>query len=89
VGLTLGVFQTTGSQDALLYAPGPVTGSQLNDPKTSGFVGEVDFNAWQNTRLGLQYTAYGNFNGANNNYDGAGRNASDNNTLYLLVWVVF
>jgi len=89
VGLTLGLFQTTGSQDALLYAPGPVTGSQLNDPKTSGFVGEVDFNAWQNTRLGLQYTAYGNFNGANNNYDGAGRNASDNNTLYLLVWVVF
>lgn len=88
-GVTLGVFQTTGSTDALLYASGPVTGSLLNDPKTSGFIGEFDFNAWQNTRLGLQYTAYSNFNGASNNYDGAGRNASGNNTLYFLVWVVF
>jgi hypothetical protein len=26
------------------------------------------------------------FDGASSNYDGNGRNASDNNTLYLLVW---
>lgn len=88
-GLTLGVFSTTGSTDALLYPQNPVDGSLLNDPKTNGFIGEIDFNAWQNTRLGLQYTAYSNFNGANNNYDGAGRNASGNNALYFLVWVVF
>ncbi len=89
LGLTLGVFQTTGSQDATLYAPAPVSGSRLNDPKTSGFIGEVDVNVWQNTRLGLQYTAYSNFNGTGSNYDGAGRDASGNNTLYALVWVVF
>jgi hypothetical protein len=32
---------------------------------------------------------YTKFNGARNNYDGSGRNASDNNTLYLLAWLVF
>ncbi len=89
IGLTLGIFNTTGSKDPLLYPQNPVDGSLLNDPKTNGFIGEVDFNAWQNTRLGLQYTAYTNFNGASTNYDGAGRDASGNNTLYFLVWVVF
>jgi len=33
-----------------------------------------------------QYTMYSTFNGASSNYDGYGRSASDNNTLYLLVW---
>jgi hypothetical protein len=32
---------------------------------------------------------YNKFNGAATNYDGFDRNASDNNTLYLLVWLVF
>jgi hypothetical protein len=42
-----------------------------------------------NWKLGLQYTIYTEFNGASNNYDGYGRNASDNNTLYLFLWTVF
>jgi hypothetical protein len=42
-----------------------------------------------NLRLGLQYTAYSKFNGASNDYDGAGRDASDNNTLMLLAWLAF
>jgi len=29
------------------------------------------------------------FNGAQNNYDGAGRNANGNNSLYMSVWIVF
>jgi len=37
----------------------------------------------------LQYTGYLHFNGAGKNYDGAGRNASDNNSLYMVVWIVF
>jgi len=32
---------------------------------------------------------YSKFNGASSNYDGANRNASDNNTLYLLGWLNF
>ena len=38
------------------------------------------------TQLALQYAFYFKFNGAQSNYDGFGRNAWDNNTLYLLAW---
>jgi hypothetical protein len=75
--------------DAVRYAPAPVSGSANGDPKTNGFIGEVDLNPWQNTRLGVQYTLYDRFNGGKDNYDAAGRRASGNNTLYLLAWVVF
>jgi hypothetical protein len=44
---------------------------------------------WANLRLALQYTGYTRFNGGSTNYDGFGRNASNNNTLYLLGWVAF
>jgi len=42
-----------------------------------------------NTRLGAQYVLYSKFNGASRAYDGAGRDASGNNTLYLFLWVAF
>jgi hypothetical protein len=89
LGLTLGYFQTTGTSDTLRYAPAPVSGSANGNPKTNGFIGELDFNPWQNTRLGMQYTAYDKFNGGKADYDGFGRKASGNDTLYLLAWVVF
>src|SRR5262245_30215057 len=78
------------------YRPGvmraadwPVEGSATGSPKTDGFVGEVDLNPWENTRLGLQYTAYTNFNGAKTDYDGSGRDAAGNNTLFAFAWVAF
>jgi hypothetical protein len=40
-------------------------------------------------KLSLQYIAYQKFNGASTNYDGNGRNANDNNTLYMLGWLNF
>ncbi len=40
-----------------------------------------------NLRVGPQYTVYTKYDGATTNYDGTGRNASDNNTLYLFVWM--
>ena len=43
----------------------------------------------QNLQLGVQYTGYTRFNGAMTNYDGAGRNASGNNTFYLLARFIF
>ena len=89
IGLTGGYFQTVGTQDTVLYAPAPVTGSANGDPKTNGIIGEVDFNPWENTRLGLQYITYSSFNGLSSNYDGSGRNASGNNTLFLFFWVAF
>ncbi len=82
-------FYTTGTTDATLYPAADVTGSLAGSPNTSGLIGEVDYNPWQNARLALQYTAYGKFNGRSSNYDGAGRNASDNNTLYIVAWLMF
>jgi hypothetical protein len=32
---------------------------------------------------------YDRFNGSRRNFDGAGRNARDNNTLYLEAWFAF
>ncbi|MDE3127172.1 MAG: cytochrome C [Gemmatimonadota bacterium] len=88
-GASLGYFQTSGTTDALVYAPGDVFGSANGSPNTQGFVAEVDYNTWQNTRVGLQYTAYTKFNGLSSNYDGSGRSASDNNTLYAYFWIAF
>jgi hypothetical protein len=89
LGVTAGYFDTRGSTDVGLYAPGAVEGSSSGSPKTNGFVGEVDLNPWENTRVGLQYTGYANFNGAKTNYDGSGRDASGNNTLYAFAWLAF
>jgi hypothetical protein len=86
---TVGYFNTTGTTDPLLYPSEPIAGSASGSPKSSGGIGEIDFNAWQNTRLGVQYTLYNTFNGASTSYDGAGRNASNNNSLFIFAWLAF
>lgn len=88
-GVTLARFSTRGTQDSTLYAPNL-------SPDTSGTVFQIDWTPWgkadswmrpfANARFGLQYTMYDRFDGAASNYDGAGRNASDNNTLFLFLW---
>ena len=42
-----------------------------------------------NLKVGLQYTIYTEFNGGSHDYDGFGRNASDNNTLLAYIWTCF
>jgi hypothetical protein len=42
-----------------------------------------------NVDLSAQYTGYLRFNGAATNYDGAGRNAGANNSIYLLARFMF
>jgi hypothetical protein len=37
----------------------------------------------------VQYTGYTRFNGGRLDYDGEGRNAGSNNTIYLLARFVF
>jgi hypothetical protein len=86
-GATLGYFQTTGSADEGLY--GTTASGDPNTPNSNGYVVELDYLPLQNVRLLLQYTGYGKFNGARTNYDGTGRNASDNNTLFVDLWVAF
>jgi len=87
--LSAGYFQTTGTTDALIFAPASVTGSRTGSPNSRGEIGEFAVNPWQNTRLGLQYVAYSLFNGASSDYDAAGRKAADNNTLFLYLWLAF
>ena len=86
-GGTLGYFATAGSADAGLYG----TNGEGNPakPDNSGYIVELDYVPVQYVRLMLQYTAYTKFNGAATNYDGSGRNARDNNTLFLNVWAAF
>jgi len=59
------------------------------NPATRGFTYEAFWTPVQYARIGLQYTAYNRFNGASSNYDGFGRNAKDNNTLFGYAWMAF
>lgn len=87
--LTLAAFSTTGSADPILFAPAPVTGSLLGSPNSSGFIGQAGFWPKQNIELSAAYTGYATFNGASRNYDGSGRNASANNSVYIALWLIF
>lgn len=86
---TVGWFETSGTADPLLYPQVAVTGSANGDPRSAGIIANLSYWPWQNLQLAAQYTAYTRFNGAANNYDGAGRNASANNTLYLDARFIF
>jgi hypothetical protein len=87
IGGSLGYFNTTGSTDMTLYAAAPVVGSANNSPNTNGYIAELNYLPWLNVKLQIQYVGYEKFNGLKLNYDGTGRNASDNNTLFALVWL--
>lgn len=63
-----------------------VNGNATGRPDTRGWTLEAFWTPVQYLRLGLQYTAYSRYNGASSNYDGFGRNASDNNSLFLYLW---
>lgn len=92
VGATVGVFNTSGSVDPLRFT------GRTNRPSSSGVILQLDgtpfgngspVGSWFNVRFGVQYTAFTSFDGARNNYDGAGANASDNNTLRVFTWFAF
>ena len=86
---TFGWFDTGGTVDPTLYSQTALTGSANGNPRSAGFIGSFSFWPMQNIQLAAQYTGYTRFNGAATNYDGAGRNASDNNVWYLLGRFVF
>jgi hypothetical protein len=98
--LTVGGFANRGSVDGLAYGSGDaISGSATGQPNTNGWLAEVAWtpfgkrDSWggtfANLKLGLQYVGYNRFNGGVRNYDGAGRNAADNNTLYAFLWLAF
>jgi hypothetical protein len=86
---TAGLFDITGTRDPLLFAPAAVSGSANGSPQSNGYILNVSWWPEQNVDLAVQYTGYFRFNGAQTNYDGAGRNAAANNAVYLLARFVF
>jgi hypothetical protein len=85
----VGWFLTDGTNDPLLYAPAAVSGSANGGARSEGFISNFSYWPWQNIYLAVQYTNYTRFNGGATNYDGSGRSASDNDTVYLLARFVF
>ncbi|HEX4860853.1 MAG TPA: hypothetical protein VFV07_06420, partial [Rhizomicrobium sp.] len=91
VGASVQFFDTTGSRDALLYAD-----NRTFSPDSTGLRFQIDATPWGNDvspfgprfnmRVGLQYTLYTKFDGAGKNYDGTGRDASDNDTFRIFTW---
>ena len=88
-GINVGYFSSRGTTDASLYPADEVTGSAIGSPNSEGYILELDYLPKRDIRLVLQYTDYNKFNGAKHNYDGFGRNASDNNTLFAMLWMMF
>lgn len=82
---TLGI-----TSDSTALAPSQRVGGNLSgNPATRGVTLEAFWTPIQYVRIGAQYTAYSKFNGASQNYDGFGRNARDNNSLFLYLWAAY
>jgi hypothetical protein len=90
--------QTSGYDPATLTitsdpgaeAPSTRVGGNLSgNPATRGWTCEAFWMPVQYVRIGAQFTAYNRYNGASSNYDGFGRNARDNNSLFLYVWAAY
>jgi hypothetical protein len=86
---TAGLFDITGTRDPLLFAQAAVSGSANGSPQSNGYTLNLSWWPEQNVDLAVQYTGYFRFNGAKTNYDGAGRDAAANNTVYVLARFVF
>ena len=94
IGLTVGAFDTWGSQDVLLYGA-----NRTFAPDSEGLNFQIDGTPYGaghsplgprfNMRVGIQYTAYMKFDGAGSNFDGLGHNASDNNTFRVFTWLAY
>ncbi len=88
--LHAGYLLTNGNHNSALFAVTAPSGDELtSSPKTSGYTLEADRKLTQNIQLMAQYRGFGRFNGLRHNIDGIGRNASDNNTLWLSVFFAF
>jgi hypothetical protein len=93
IGLTVAGFETVGGVNPVLYA-----GNRTFKPDSQGVMVQIDGTPFGgqdqphrriNLRVGLQYSAYGLFNGAHHNFDGSGRQASQNNSLRVFTWLAF
>jgi hypothetical protein len=90
--LTIGYFNTWGTEDELLYAD-----NGNFSPNSKGWITEIAYIPfgmdkapiwpWLNARIGLQYIWYNEFNGVSSFNSALDTKASDNNTTYVYVWL--
>ncbi|MGE5393162.1 MAG: hypothetical protein ACM3P1_00385 [Candidatus Saccharibacteria bacterium] len=76
LGATVGYFNSSGTRDAINVE------SATNKPDSNGFIYQIEYLPWYNTKFSIQYVTYSKFNGSS-------QSAADNNTLYLLAWFNF
>jgi len=88
-GVSLAFFNLTGTTNSAAYDPTPTSGNISGSPAARGLTPEIFWMPVQYLRVGLQYTIYNKYNGAGHNYDGAGRNARDNNSLFFYLWAAY
>ena len=89
-GTTNTANQTAGFDDTGTLVKTDGAASNLSgNPATRGWTLEAFWTPIQYLRVGAQYTMYSRFNGASTNYDGFGRNARDNNTLFVYTWLAY
>ncbi|MDE2417864.1 MAG: cytochrome C [Burkholderiales bacterium] len=82
-GGSLTYKKVNGSADSNAYgAPSLVPDSEL-------WIPELFWIPRQNVRIGVQFNSFTKYLGASSNYDGLGRNASDNNSTYVYLWAAF
>jgi hypothetical protein len=89
-GSTNTANQTAGYDDTgTLVRTDGAASNLTGNPATRGATLEAFWMPIQYLRAGAQYTAYNRYNGASGNYDGLGRNARDNNTLFVYTWLAY
>jgi hypothetical protein len=91
-GAALSYQRVSGSADA--YYQGGLGGGAnyvgtSGLPNTTVWTPAIFWQPLQNVRITLYKTIFTEYLGGNDNYDGLGRNASDNNTTYLYAWMAF
>ncbi len=97
VGITETYNGIWGNADPAIYAAAPISGNANGKPNTTSFTTELDyypwnnggpsFMPWMNAKLFVEDTFYPVFNGLSHNYDGSGRNASDNDVIFTGIWL--
>jgi hypothetical protein len=95
-GVDFQYFLIDGRKDSSLYAD-----SSNHSPTSDGWIIQLNYLPFNkgggpafwpmsNVKFSLQYVIYNRFDGSRHNIDGVtGRNARDNNTLYLEAWIAF
>ena len=93
IGGSIQLFDILGPANPVAFA-----GARTARPDSSGVTLQLDATPFGdrpqpgrrvNVRVGVQYTAFAGFNGARRNFDGAGTNASDNDSFRVFTWFAF